>query len=140
MSHRTISRQQGERISGGVFLIGLALLFMTKVSFWPGILFVLGAASLARGLAEGRQWRNIQGALWLVGLGLFFSYGLSMPFLLFLIGGVMLFGYFFRPSFLGGRAHDLEEEEFADFADELEKPKRKLKREGGLEYYDEEDL
>jgi hypothetical protein len=88
-----ISKQRADQIAGGVFLIGLGLLFTDVIDFWPGILFVLGASSLARGMAEGREWYTLTGGLGLIGLGLVFLMGFSWPLLLIIIGGAMLLGH-----------------------------------------------
>jgi hypothetical protein len=88
-----VSKQRADQIAGGVFLIGLGLVFTGVMDFWPGILFVLGASSLARGMAEGREWYTISGGLWLIGLGLVFLLGFSWPLLLIIIGVAMLLGH-----------------------------------------------
>lgn len=101
------AKSYADRVSGAVFLIGLGLLFTPLGGlvggFWPGILFVLGASSLARGMAEGLPWYNVSGGLWLIGLGLVFLSGFSLPLLLILVGLTMLFGYSFKPDAFGGR-------------------------------------
>src|SRR5262249_47416312 len=79
--------------AGGVFLIGLGLLFANVLPFWPGILFVIGAASIARGMAEGQAWYSVSGGLWIIGVGLLFLLHFSWPMLLILVGVAMLFGY-----------------------------------------------
>lgn len=94
-------------ISGGVFMIGLAVLFLTNYWF-PGILFVIGAASIAQGLAKGRAWYGMQGALWTIGIGLVFAFGFSLPLLFLLIGASMVVGSIWKPPFLG---HDDEDDE-----------------------------
>lgn len=86
-----VTKARADQVSGGVFLIGLALLFMTGY-WWPGVLFVIGASSMARGVAEGRDWYSVPGGLWMIGLGLVFAFGFSWPLLLILVGVSMLFG------------------------------------------------
>jgi len=113
------SKPYADRVSGAVFLIGLGILF-TPLSniiggFWPGILFVIGASALARGMAEGQAWYNVSGGLWMIGLGLVFLFGFSLPLLLILIGLTMLFGYSFKPDAFG---HKGKNDELID-----EKPK-----------------
>jgi hypothetical protein len=142
MSSSPLPKERVDQIAGGVFIIGLGLLFLGNIDFFPGILFVAGGSSLARGLAEGRRWYSVQGALWLIGIGLIFEFGFSFPLILILIGLSMLFGYAFKPPMLGGESHADEEpssgealaeaepgeaaEEVAAFWDEYdEKPKRK---------------
>ncbi len=121
------SEQRADQVSGGVFMIGLAVMFLTGY-WWPGILFVIGASTLARGMAEGRAWYSVQGALWMIGLGVVFALGFSLPLLLVLIGLSMLLGYQFRPPFAEG---DSDREAAAP-------PARKPKRTDGLAYYDNE--
>ena len=47
-----VSGQRANEISGAIWLIGLGILFVTGY-WWPGILIVIGAGSIAQGLAEG---------------------------------------------------------------------------------------
>ncbi len=91
-----VSKERADQIAGGVFLIGLGLLFTGVVSFWPGILFVMGMSNIARGMAEGRAWYNVSGGLWLIGLGVVFLFNFSWPLILILIGLSMLVGYSFK--------------------------------------------
>ena len=85
------TRKRADQIAGGVFLIGLAVLFMSG-DFFPGILFVVGLSALAKETAMGKRWQS-SGALWLIGLGLVFSFGFSLPLLLIGIGLALLMGY-----------------------------------------------
>ena len=104
-----VSKQRADQISGGVFLIGLALLFMTGF-WWPGIMFVIGASVMARGIAEGQDWYNVPGGLWMIGLGLVFLFGFSLPMILILIGVSMLFGQNWRHHARRRRDHEAVEE------------------------------
>jgi hypothetical protein len=120
--------RRGNQVSGAVFLIGLGLLFLTNF-WWPGILFVLGAAAIAQGLSEGRGWYALQGGIWLIGIGLVFSIGFSLPLLLILIGLSMLFGRLLRPRVLFRRDMQFEEEPIRE----------KRKNEDRAVAYDEDD-
>ncbi|MCU0495910.1 MAG: hypothetical protein MUF87_01010 [Anaerolineae bacterium] len=106
-----MNRTNADQLSGGVFFIGLALVFLTGW-WWPGIMFVIGATALAQALAEGRRWYAAQGALWSFGIGVVFLFGFSLPLLFLLIGAGMIFGWWSRDSW------DDEDEEYDD-----EKPK-----------------
>lgn len=87
----------------GVFLIGLAVLFITHY-WWPGIMFVIGIAMIARTIAEGRQWNANQNALIVLGIGAvfaimdvvgsisIFSGGLLWPLILIGVGLYLLCG------------------------------------------------
>lgn len=65
----------GPDVSGGVMLVGLGFLFLTKW-WWPGIMLVIAAATAARGLTtedpEIRR-RNLTAAFFLAMLPLFIS-------------------------------------------------------------------
>ena len=130
-----VTKARADQVSGGVFLIGLAMLFMTGY-WWPGILFVIGASSMARGIAEGRDWYSVPGGLWMIGLGLVFAFGFSWPLLLILIGVSMLFG----KSWHGDRGHRRRRNRWytEDFAPEAKlKNQEKLKNDDAPYYIDE---
>jgi hypothetical protein len=112
---------KGNRLSSGVFLLGLGLLFMSGW-WWPGILFVIGASSLAQTVESGRRWQAAQGTLWMFGLGLLFTFGFNLGLLLLIAGASMIGGHLLRGG--GGAA-------------EHEKRKRKLKNE---DFDDEPDI
>ena len=98
-------QQRPEQVSGGVFLIGLALLFFTSF-WWPGIMFVIGASMLARTISEGKPLQSNTGAFWVIGIGAFFwlpgllsfSIGAILPLILIGLGLFMLFGGEYRPD------------------------------------------
>jgi hypothetical protein len=102
-----------DRLSGAVFLIGLGVLFTPLAGivggFFPGILFVLGATAIAHGTANGNAHDEQMGGLFLIGLGLVFLVGFSLPVLLIGLGLLLLFGRSYKPELFGGRkAHDAE--------------------------------
>lgn len=67
-----LSGKRSDQVFGGVLLIGLAVLFVTGYWF-PGILFVIGAASLARTNAEGKALSTDTGAIIMIIIGVFFG-------------------------------------------------------------------
>ena len=81
-----------ESISGGIFLIGLGILFLTDLGFWPWILVVIGLSGLPASLAQNRGWYGWQGFLWMLGLAILFASGFFWPGILILIGLSMLVG------------------------------------------------
>lgn len=88
-----------EALSGGIFLIGLGILFLVPgLSFWPWILVVIGLAGLPASLANKRGWLGWQGFFWLVGLAILFASGHFWPGILILIGISVLFGALTRES------------------------------------------
>lgn len=93
------SNERSQQIGWGVFLIGLAILFLTDW-FFPGIFLVVGIAMLATSSAQGKNPMSNIPALAVIGTGLLFSIGdvLSLmgnfdwlPLLLILGGGYLLF-------------------------------------------------
>lgn len=95
-------KSTNDQTYAGVFLIGMALLFITGW-WWPGMLFVLAAAAIVRAVRDGRRWTDDQGALVLLGLGVVFTvldlfnvtefnFGALWPVILIIIGGYLLFG------------------------------------------------
>ena len=95
------AKQRSNEISTGVFLIGLAIVFLTGYWF-PGILFVIGISSIAQALGEGKTWYAAQGGLWAIGVGMVFAFGFSLPLLLIIIGVSMILGYCFKPPMFDG--------------------------------------
>ena len=85
--------------SGGVFLIGLAILFVTG-TIWPGILALLGAMSLLGGFFGGREYHGFAGAVWLIGLAVLFATDTIWPGVLVLAGISAILGAMFG-SFRG---------------------------------------
>jgi hypothetical protein len=101
-------RENAAQVSGGVFLIGLGLLFLTGW-WWPGIMFVSAASIMARTMAEGKPLSHATGAFWLIGIGVLFgmpgligdianSFWKFFPLILIGLGLFMFFGGRYRPS------------------------------------------
>jgi hypothetical protein len=131
------AENRAEKLSGAVFMIGLGILFVPgiPVSFCPGIFFVLAIVTLLKGLAGGAYWSNLQGAGWLVGIGVVLQVGFNLPALLILIGVFSLMGYLLRPRATRQREVDGYEKrknderrasEVLEYA--YEKPKRGMLR------------
>ena len=93
--------KRDEQVFAGVFLIGLAVLFLTHY-WWPGILFVIGAAMIARTMAQGGDWTSDRRALGGIAVGVvfaaldlfgkIFSASLLWPLVLIGLGLFLLFG------------------------------------------------
>lgn len=93
------SQRTYDSVSGGIFLIGLGLLFLVPgIGIWPWILAVIGAAGLPASLAHKRGWLGWQAFFWLVGLAVLFATDLLWPGILILIGVSSLVGALTRES------------------------------------------
>ena len=95
-----ISKERTDQVFGGVFLIGLAVLFFTGY-WWPGIMFVIGVAMLARTYTEGKTLGSNGGAWIMIAIGVFFALGNVFeilgdiswwPLILIALGLYLLFG------------------------------------------------
>jgi hypothetical protein len=85
-------------ISGGIMLIGLGVIYLLKLSFWPWILVVLAFATLAHSVAQGGIEGGLIGAVVLIILAILFLTGTFWPGILILLGVSMLFGGIVRSS------------------------------------------
>lgn len=90
------SSSVGNGISGGLFLIGIAVLAMTGW-WWPGILVVIGITSLAGSFLSGRPWLGLQGALWMFGIAALAITNFWWPGILLLVGISAIIGTLMRP-------------------------------------------
>jgi len=84
-------------LSGGLLLIGIGLIFLLRMPFFPTILAVLGLSSILAGFASGRGWQGVQGGIWLVGLFFLFYYEIFWPGILIVAGVSILIGAITRP-------------------------------------------
>ena len=100
-------QENAAQVGGGVFLVGLGMLFLTGW-WWPGVMFVCAASILARTMAEGKPLRRATPAFWLIGIGIVFGapwlvgaiasgFWKFFPLILIGLGLFMLFGGRFRP-------------------------------------------
>lgn len=90
--------------SGGIFMIGIGLIFLLDIDFFPWILLVIGLSSLPGSLAKEGLWAGVQGFIWMAGLAILFATDTLWPGILILIGLSTLGGALFKPPVLeGGR-------------------------------------
>jgi hypothetical protein len=95
------SKSALEGMSGGIFLIGLGVLFLIDdVPFFPWILLVIGLASVPGSIANEGLWAGLQGLIWMGGLAVLFATNLFWPGILILIGLSVVAGSIERPPML----------------------------------------
>ena len=87
-----MNKRNLEGLSGGIFLIGLGIIFLTGIGFWPWILAVIGLAGLPASLGIKKGWYGWQGCFWMVGLAILFWSGHFWPGILILVGISALLG------------------------------------------------
>ncbi len=95
-------KKQASVISGGIFLIGLGILFMTDW-FWPGILLVIGLSSGAELIFRGKTWEGVGTIATLGAIAIVItiiqstdlSWSIVGPFILIALGVITLFKSFY---------------------------------------------
>jgi hypothetical protein len=105
-------------MSGGIFMIGLGVIFLFNIPFWPWILVLLGVTSVPSSIAEEGLWAGMQGFLWLVGLAIIFFTG-QWALILVLIGLSTMLSAMVRPDALkkNKRKHDADYDDDYDYDD-----------------------
>lgn len=76
-------------IIGAIWLIGLGILFMTKL-FWPGILILVGLSAFMHESSRGRGNEALRTLVFFVGLTFLFWTGRFFPGILILLGVIAL--------------------------------------------------
>ncbi len=91
-----LSRRQGHEIAGGVFMVGLGILFLTGF-WWPGLIFVVGGSILIEGLVRGRGRLALAAALWPILFGVWALLRYSPAALFVGIGVGSILSVFLKP-------------------------------------------
>ncbi len=96
---RTATQSALEGMSGGIFMIGLGVLFLAdSIDFFPWILLVIGLASVPGSIAKEGFWAGLQGLIWMGGLAVLFEMDALWPGVLILIGLSTMAGALVRPG------------------------------------------
>jgi len=105
-------QKQASSISGGIFLIGLGVLFLTDW-WWPGIMLVIGLSGGAELIFRGQIAKGPGTIAFFCGIPLIWtivqatniSWAIIGPFILIALGVIMLVKVFFLKD-------EVEEQEF----------------------------
>ena len=89
------------QMNGGVWLIGLGVLFLTG-TFWPGILVLAGISAYLEQRARGQQQYALRTLIFMLGLALLFWMTWFWPGILIVLGVVALVSPEFRRGRAGG--------------------------------------
>jgi len=95
-------QKQASSISGGIFLIGLGVLFLTDW-WWPGIMLVIGLSGGAELIFRGQIAKGLGTIAFFCGIPLVWtlvqstniSWGIIGPFILIVLGVIILVKVFF---------------------------------------------
>jgi hypothetical protein len=84
-------------VTGGVWLIGLGILFATHF-WWPGILFLIGITAIVEGSARGGGWQAIHGGLWMIVFACWALLGFSVTALFVGLGAYAIISALIAPN------------------------------------------
>jgi predicted membrane protein len=122
-------------ITGGIILIGIGIIFLANIEFFPAILVVIGLAGLPESVAQKGFWAGIQSAVWLIGIAVLFTFDIFWPGILILIGLSMVAGALVRPPGMEGKRKrglplpsEADDEDADDYDYEYEDQHQKSKR------------
>jgi hypothetical protein len=89
--------QQANAITGGLWLIGLGILFAIRF-WWPGILILVGITMIIQGLVQGRGWYGLHGGFWMILIAAWAILRFSMAFFFVALGLYVILSAFVMPS------------------------------------------
>jgi hypothetical protein len=89
--------QRANAVTGGIWLIGLGVLFATK--FWfPGILFLTGITAIVQGSGRGSGWQSVHGGVWLILIAAWAMMRFNMTVFFVVLGVYVIIAALMRPS------------------------------------------
>lgn len=91
-----LTNERAGQITGGVWMIGLGILFFTHM-WWPGIMFLVGVSAIVQGLVEGRGWYAFQSGVWAFAVGVWALLHFDIAVLFVAIGASMIVMALVRP-------------------------------------------
>jgi hypothetical protein len=89
--------ERANAVTGGIWLIGLGILFATKF-WWPGILFLAGITAIVQGSARGAGWAPLHGGLWLILIACWAMMRFSLVVMFVALGVYVIIAALIKPS------------------------------------------
>ncbi len=89
--------QRANAVTGGIWLIGLGVLFATKAWF-PGILFLAGITAIVQGSGRGLRWQSVHGGIWLILIAAWAMMRFSMTVFFVSMGVYLIIAALMRPG------------------------------------------
>ncbi len=91
------SHPQQRAILGGIWLIGLGILFATRF-WWPGIMFLFALTAIIEGWLNDQPWYGAQAAYWSAFIGVWALFRFNLAFLLVGLGISTIIGALVKPN------------------------------------------
>jgi hydrogenase/urease accessory protein HupE len=89
--------EQQKAVLGGIWLIGLGILFATRFC-WPGIMFLIAITAIIEGWLNDQPWYGAQAAYWSVFIGVWALTRYSFTFLLIGLGVSTIVAALVKPN------------------------------------------
>jgi hypothetical protein len=89
--------ERANAVTGGIWLIGLGILFAIKF-WWPGILFLVGITAIVQGLARGGGWPSTHGGLWMILIACWAMTRFNMTVFFIALGTYVIIAALIKPS------------------------------------------
>src|SRR5262245_28271379 len=91
--------QQANAITGGIWLIGLGILFATRF-WWPGFLILIAITMIVQGWFSGRRWETLHGAFWMILIAVWAMFRFGMAFFFIALGLYVIFAALVKPDIM----------------------------------------
>jgi hypothetical protein len=95
--HMSYDPQGRRAVMGGIWLIGLGILFATRF-WWPGIMFLIAITAVFQGWLNRQTWYGVQAGFWCAFVGVWALVRYSFAFLLVGLGISVIVGSLLKPS------------------------------------------
>lgn len=89
--------QRANALVGGIWLIGLGMLFATRF-WWPGIMFVIGIAAVVQCWIRGHPLYAMHAGFWAIFIGFWAVFKFSMAFFFVGLGAYVILSALLGPS------------------------------------------
>ncbi len=89
--------ERANAVTGGIWLIGLGVLFATEF-WWPGILLLIGITAIVQGSARGAGWQPIHGGLWVLLIACWALMRFNMTVFFVALGVYVIIAALIKPS------------------------------------------
>jgi hypothetical protein len=90
-------KQRANALIGGIWLIGLGVLFATRF-WWPGIMFVIGISAIVQCWLRGHPVYAMHTGFWAIFIGFWAIFKFSMAFFFVGLGAYVILSALLGPS------------------------------------------
>jgi hypothetical protein len=88
---------QASAVTGGIWLIGIGVLFATRL-WWPGILVLVGLTAVIQQWASGQRWYGMHAGFWLILVAVWACFRYNIAILFVALGIYVIATAFWQPG------------------------------------------